>query len=282
MAEWLKAHAWKACIRESVSRVRIPVSPPFSLHKPIVNGESAFSARFWWVFAMCVVAEERFCDGKFPKNERFSPKLKQGVRFALQRGPRVRMRFPALRECRLMSRNGNQFYSFESLAQDIGKALKATDAILDGEICCVDRHSRPHFNELLFRRGEPVFFAFDLIYCNGIDWREQPLVKRKERLRDVLRGIKCDRISYVDHVSRTGKALFQKACEMDLEGIVAKHKLGKYMSGREQSTWFKIRNRSYSQWDGRDELFEYRGEQQRPGWDTFLRAAFAAAGQKFS
>jgi hypothetical protein len=29
MAEWLKAHAWKACILERVSRVRIPVSPPF-------------------------------------------------------------------------------------------------------------------------------------------------------------------------------------------------------------------------------------------------------------
>src|SRR6516164_1922489 len=28
MAEWLKAHAWKACILERVSRVRIPVSPP--------------------------------------------------------------------------------------------------------------------------------------------------------------------------------------------------------------------------------------------------------------
>ena len=29
MAEWLKAHAWKACKRETVSRVRIPLSPPF-------------------------------------------------------------------------------------------------------------------------------------------------------------------------------------------------------------------------------------------------------------
>ena len=28
MAEWLKAHAWKACKRETVSRVRIPLSPP--------------------------------------------------------------------------------------------------------------------------------------------------------------------------------------------------------------------------------------------------------------
>src|SRR5437016_7936409 len=30
MAEWLKAHAWKACIGETLSRVRIPVSPPDS------------------------------------------------------------------------------------------------------------------------------------------------------------------------------------------------------------------------------------------------------------
>ena len=28
VAEWLKAHAWKVCIRETVSRVRIPLSPP--------------------------------------------------------------------------------------------------------------------------------------------------------------------------------------------------------------------------------------------------------------
>src|SRR5262249_11192186 len=28
MAEWLKAHAWKACMRETVSWVRIPLPPP--------------------------------------------------------------------------------------------------------------------------------------------------------------------------------------------------------------------------------------------------------------
>ncbi len=28
VAEWLKAHAWKVCIRETVSRVRIPPPPP--------------------------------------------------------------------------------------------------------------------------------------------------------------------------------------------------------------------------------------------------------------
>ena len=33
VAEWSKAHAWKVCRRGTVSRVRIPLSPPF--HKSI-------------------------------------------------------------------------------------------------------------------------------------------------------------------------------------------------------------------------------------------------------
>ena len=35
VAEWLKAHAWKACMRATVSRVRIPLSPPDFLIFPI-------------------------------------------------------------------------------------------------------------------------------------------------------------------------------------------------------------------------------------------------------
>ena len=29
MSEWLKEHAWKACVGETLPRVRIPLSPPF-------------------------------------------------------------------------------------------------------------------------------------------------------------------------------------------------------------------------------------------------------------
>ena len=35
MAEGFKAHAWKACKRETVSRVRVPLSPPFLSMKEI-------------------------------------------------------------------------------------------------------------------------------------------------------------------------------------------------------------------------------------------------------
>ena len=57
-------------------------------------------------------------------------------------------------------------------------------------------------------------------------------------------------------MERSGTASFQRVCELDLEGIVAKHKFGPYITEREHSTWFKILNREYSQKDGREELFE--------------------------
>ncbi len=36
MAERLKAHAWKACVRESVPWVRIPLSPPIAFGKCLI------------------------------------------------------------------------------------------------------------------------------------------------------------------------------------------------------------------------------------------------------
>ena len=53
-----------------------------------------------------------------------------------------------------------------------------------------------------------------------------------------------------------GQALFQKVCDLDLEGIVAKQKHAPYVSDRDASTWFKILNPAYSQRKGREELFE--------------------------
>src|SRR5580698_6171048 len=49
MAEWLKAHAWKACLLERVTWVRIPLSPPFSLGRRetrLHSSENAAIPRF--------------------------------------------------------------------------------------------------------------------------------------------------------------------------------------------------------------------------------------------
>jgi ATP-dependent DNA ligase len=77
------------------------------------------------------------------------------------------------------------------------------------------------------------------------------------------------RIQYVDYVDGTGTALFEQACQHDLDGIVAKQKHAPYVTDREQSPWFKIRNPHYSQWVGRQELFEReRHKEPVAGWHS--------------
>ena len=65
------------------------------------------------------------------------------------------------------------------------------------------------------------------------------------------------RIRYVGHIRQRGNDLFRVACQHELEGVVAKWRGGTYQSGT-RTSWLKIRNPEYSQWDGRRELFEAR------------------------
>jgi bifunctional non-homologous end joining protein LigD len=139
----------------------------------------------------------------------------------------------------------------------------AGKTVLDGEIVCLDRRGRPQFRDLLFHRGEPCFFAFDLLMTDGKDLRTEKLTDRKQELRRLLK-VTESRMRYVDHVEQHGTALFRRVCEMDLEGIVAKHSLAPYTT---DTTWFKIKNRNYSQMEGREELFEReRHKEPVAGW----------------
>ena len=85
---------------------------------------------------------------------------------------------------------------------------------------------------------------------------------------------KSERLLYCQHIEADGEALFRLACEHDLEGIVAKHKGTPYLPER-KSSWLKIRNPNYSQWIGREELFErQRGSDPdvHPNWDACVEA----------
>jgi len=106
----------------------------------------------------------------------------------------------------------------------------------NGEIACVERRGRPQFKDLLFHRGEPCFFAFDLLISDGKDWRSERLIDRKQELRRLLNRMRAaSRLEYVDHVDGSGTALFRRVGELDLEGVVAKHKFGPLCHGaREQ------------------------------------------------
>src|SRR5215813_2229769 len=156
----------------------------------------------------------------------------------------------------LISRNGNVFRVFAELAAWIAKHLRVQSAVLDGEIACVDDDGRPVFRDLLFRRRQCVFIAFDLLYLNGKDLRTLPLIERKAMLKKLLRR-KRSRILYLDHVEGDGRLLFEQIVAMDLEGIVCKRKDSPYKVTEEPSRyWIKVKNARYSQLEGREELFE--------------------------
>ena len=174
-------------------------------------------------------------------------------------------------KAQLISRNGNPFASFTDLCRQIEATLpKADETILDGEIVCTDAEGKPRFNDLLFHRGAPCFFAFDLLKRDGKDIRLQSLSERKHELRWLLAKISPPfPLRYADHLEGKGTALFERVCELDLEGIVTKQKHAPYVSDRDASTWFKILNPAYSQRKGREELFERdRHSEPVPGWHS--------------
>jgi bifunctional non-homologous end joining protein LigD len=154
--------------------------------------------------------------------------------------------------CRLISRKQIQYKSFAGLAQAMAK-LPVTNAVLDGELVCLDQEGRSQFRELMHRRRhDAAFYAFDLLWLNGEDLRPLPLLDRKRRLQQLLRGHAG--LLYAEHIPAKGVDLFQAVCNKDLEGIVAKHRLAPY-STKPQS-WFKVLNPSYSQKHGRKEMFD--------------------------
>jgi len=85
-----------------------------------------------------------------------------------------------------------------------------------------------------------------------------PLVERKRRLRRLIRG--RDRLLLAEHIQGEGIERFEAICSRDIEGIVAKHRLGPYAAT--PVTWFKVLNPDYTQKRGRKEIFDKFRERQ--------------------
>jgi bifunctional non-homologous end joining protein LigD len=151
--------------------------------------------------------------------------------------------------CRLMSRRGNVYKSFRPLRESL--STLNCSAVLDGEIVSLDQNGRPRFYELLRRRGEPVFYAFGCLWHDGKDLRSWPLLERKQVLEQIVKYHPS--VLFAQHLESRGCQLFNIVRERDLEGIVATRKDAAY-----GVDWFKIRNANYSQYEGRQELFEKR------------------------
>jgi bifunctional non-homologous end joining protein LigD len=144
----------------------------------------------------------------------------------------------------LYSRNGKELMKkFARIANAVSN-LKATDAIIDGEIVCLDSEGKPCFEDLQNyspRAARSLFFyGFDLLALNGEWLIAEPIESRKEKLRRLLRKAdECLRLSEV--IDADPERLIEFARENRLEGIVAKRRGSRYEPGKRSGTWSKFK-----------------------------------------
>jgi bifunctional non-homologous end joining protein LigD len=146
-------------------------------------------------------------------------------------------------DARIVSRSGKEWTdAFPTVAQATA-ALPVGNAWLDGEICVVDAKGRSSFQALqnvLSNAPETlVYFAFDLLYADGIDLSGATLLDRKRVLQQLLADAPAI-IRYSDHFDVPGRDFFTSACKLGLEGIVCKRADGTFQSGR-SSAWLKVK-----------------------------------------
>ncbi len=155
---------------------------------------------------------------------------------------------------RLVSRNQNDLTPRYPELKDMAKFIHAKTAILDGEVVALDEEGKASFSLMQQRTGfrpggkravgnadVPVlYYAFDLLYLDGYDWRRIPLEERKRKLASLL--VAGDVLRYSDHYEERGKALFEMAQKTGLEGIVAKKRISFYEERRSRE-WLKIKIR---------------------------------------
>jgi bifunctional non-homologous end joining protein LigD len=146
---------------------------------------------------------------------------------------------------RMLTRKGNDWTArFPGLVEPFA-SIPAKQAILDGELVIVAPNGATSFQMLQNvlssgRQDELVFYAFDLLYLDGRDLRGVPLVRRKDALRALLSGGGAGPLRYSDHIVGSGPVFHRQACEMGLEGIIAKRADSVY-TGKRTREWLKIK-----------------------------------------
>jgi len=130
--------------------------------------------------------------------------------------------------------------SFNLKFPEIVDALKKIkgSAVLDGEIVVLDEEGISRFQLLQQKKeGTLCYYVFDILEKDGKDLRGLPLIERKKILKRTLKG---PIILYSDHIEGHGVALFKKASQKGLEGIIGKRKDSTYQSRRSRD-WVKIK-----------------------------------------
>jgi len=135
--------------------------------------------------------------------------------------------------------------------QSVAKKIRASKAIIDGEIVVLSKKGTPDFGKLQNRFGledpkrvetarsaNPVtYIAFDLLHLNRKDVIKNQLEIRKNALHDLIE--EGPHLLYGDHVEREGLRYYSEALRLGFEGTVGKEKHSPYLLGARSSFWIK-------------------------------------------
>lgn len=142
----------------------------------------------------------------------------------------------------IRSRNNKSFNDkFYPIYNALGKWK--INAVVDGEIIVVNEKGLPDFSELQGWRseadGQLAYYLFDILWMEGKNLMNLPLLERRRILKSVLHGSNIIRLS--ENFESTGKEFFAMADKMGLEGIMAKKITSVYVPGTRSKEWLKIK-----------------------------------------
>ena len=143
--------------------------------------------------------------------------------------------------------------SFPEIVRLTRNEVKASEAILEGEIIAVGEDDSPlPFQHLMrrFRRVHDIeelvekipveLYLFDLIYLEGQSIIVDPYVERRNRLEEIAGSIPLAKQIITDD-SREAESFLKEAINEGHEGLVAKKLDSPYTPGIRGKRWFKIK-----------------------------------------
>ncbi|TRC98348.1 ATP-dependent DNA ligase [Mesorhizobium sp. WSM4303] len=144
---------------------------------------------------------------------------------------------------RLLTRRGHDWTGRYTELAEAAALIEADSFILEGETIKVNETGISDFHALqsAVSTGRPrdiYLVAFDLLHLNGHDLHNMPLEDRREILQAMVPT--GSRIQFSEAMPGTGDAVFHLVDKANLEGMVSKRKLSRYVSGP-TNDWRKIK-----------------------------------------
>jgi DNA ligase D-like protein (predicted ligase) len=103
-------------------------------------------------------------------------------------------------------------------------------------------HSRARLKVRTLARTLPAtYIVFDLLYEKYQSLMDQPLLTRRERLRELVQHWQRPQIVLSEGVIGPGQAYFREVVGQGLEGVIAKRLESRYMPGKRTDAWIKIK-----------------------------------------